>query len=173
MPRTKSDTLKILSYTLAAILVGRSELCATADVRVAVSNAAENARSDPAAVRSAFLKRLRRLAREGSLFDPDAVARILEMTLTAELNQDQEDGLRYRRAMYKYEACRNPSDRALCTAHPDITWSDRELLREMVLQAYERCGTVNSFYLKEPATGELPLPLPAKHRSSPCDGLSP
>lgn len=96
-----------------------------------------------------------------------------ECALAAGINQDQEGGHRYRRALAKYEACRDPSDRDFCSKHPNVTWGDRELRREMVMQAYERCGTVNTFYLKEPRTGE---PLPASlskqtRKRTPCDGL--
>lgn len=70
--------------------------------------------------------------------------------LSAEINQDQQGGHRYRRALAKYEACREPSDRDFRSKHPDMTRGDRELLRQMVLQAYERCGTVDTFYIKEP-----------------------
>lgn len=91
--------------------------------------------------------------------------------LSAEIEQDQEHGLRYRRALSKYEACRGPSDREFCSKHPNITWHDRELLRDMIRQAYERCGTVNGFYIKEPSTGESPPPTRSRHKRSPCDGV--
>lgn len=93
--------------------------------------------------------------------------------LSAEINQDQEGGHRYRRALAKYEDCRDPSDRDFCSKHPKMTWSDRGLRRKMVLQAYERCGTVNTFYANESSTGEPPPPRLSvrKHKSSPCDGL--
>jgi hypothetical protein len=93
--------------------------------------------------------------------------------LAAEINQDQEGGHRYRRALLKYEACRDPSDRDFCSKHPNVTWGDRELRREMVMQAYQRCGTVNTFYSKERSTGEPPPPRSneLRRRSTPCDGL--
>lgn len=91
--------------------------------------------------------------------------------LGADITQDQQQGLRYLRAQDKYETCRAPSDREFCLKHPNVTWSDRELLRQMVMQAYERCGTVNSFYVKEPANAEPAPPLPTRERNSPCDGL--
>jgi hypothetical protein len=89
--------------------------------------------------------------------------------LSAEIIQDQEKGLRYLRALSKYEACRRPSDREFCSKHPNMAWSDRELLREMVIQAYQRCGTVNTFYVKEPATGQPSPPTLRSRKSSPCD----
>ncbi len=91
--------------------------------------------------------------------------------ISAEFRQDQEDGYRYHRAQYKYQACRDPSDREFCSAHPDVTWSNRDLLRQMVIQAYERCGTVDTFYAKEPSTGVPTPPIPRPRRNTPCDGL--
>jgi hypothetical protein len=41
--------------------------------------------------------------------------------LDAELKQGQEDGLRYRRAVYKYLSCRAPSDREFCSAHRNFS----------------------------------------------------
>ena len=89
--------------------------------------------------------------------------------LGARLSQDPEKGHRYLRALAKYEACRDPSDREFCAKHPNIRRGDRELRKEMVMQAYRRCGLVNDFYLKEPRSGEPPPRRPDRRRS-PCDG---
>jgi len=92
--------------------------------------------------------------------------------LSAEVKQDEEDGLRYRRALYKYQICRWRSDQEFCTAHPDISWSDREMLSEMGKQALKECGTPNSRYLEEPASGLPPPPLPERlGHQSPCTGF--
>jgi len=91
--------------------------------------------------------------------------------LGAGLKQGQEDGLRYRRALYRYLLCRAPSDREFCSAHGNFSWGDSESLKKMAEQVYERCGTVNSFYVKEPATGEAPPALLQPFRRSPCEGL--
>jgi len=91
--------------------------------------------------------------------------------LSAEVKQDQEDGLRFRRAFYKYQTCRSRSDQGFCSTHPDISWNDREMLSEMGKQALEECGTPNSHYLEEPATGLPPPPLPERSGfKSPCPG---
>ena len=94
--------------------------------------------------------------------------------LGAEVSQDQEDGLRYQRAVAKYKTCRLPADREFCASHPSFTWSDRDQHREMVLNAYRRCGLINDFYIKEPRSGEA-APLEAEEalrfRQSPCDGI--
>jgi hypothetical protein len=94
--------------------------------------------------------------------------------LGAEVLQDQEDGLRYQRAVAKYKACRLPADREFCASHPSFTRSDRDLYREMVLNAYRRCGLINDFYIKEPHSGEAPVTEtegPIRLRQSPCEGI--
>ncbi|MBV8459066.1 MAG: hypothetical protein JO122_20930 [Acetobacteraceae bacterium] len=93
--------------------------------------------------------------------------------LAAEVRQDQEDGLRYRRAVYQYEVCRLRSDQEFCISHPDITWSDSGTLGEMRKRAIKQCGTPNSRYLEEPATGLAPPSLPDRISvKSPCAGFS-
>jgi hypothetical protein len=89
--------------------------------------------------------------------------------LSARVSQDREDGLRYRRAQLKFETCRVAADREFCSAHPDFAGSDNEMLAEMNRQAVAKCGNVNTIYLKEPATGARPPPLPKRPRRSPCD----
>jgi hypothetical protein len=94
--------------------------------------------------------------------------------LSAVVSQDQEDGLRYQRAVAKHKACRLPADQEFCASHPSFTWSDRDLHREMVLNAYRRCGLINDFYIKEPHSGEaapLEAEEPLRSRQSPCDGI--
>jgi len=43
------------------------------------------------------------------------------------------------------------------------------MLKEMQENATKTCGTVNSIYLKEPATGVAAPSLPQRNRKSPCD----
>jgi hypothetical protein len=93
-----------------------------------------------------------------------------DCALGASLQQSQEDGLRYRRAVYKYELCRGPVEHAFCSEHGSFGWADSALLKKMVVQVYERCGTVNSFYVREPATGDLPPRLTRDPRRLPCEG---
>jgi hypothetical protein len=90
--------------------------------------------------------------------------------LSARVSQDQEAGLRYRRAQFKFETCRVAADRAFCSAHPDFAWGDTAMLAEMNGNAVAKCGNVNAIYLKEPANGARPPPLPQRIRRSPCDG---
>jgi hypothetical protein len=79
--------------------------------------------------------------------------------LGAEVRQDQESGLRYHRALYRYSKCREPSDREFCSTHPNIGWSDTDAIAEMNLQADKRCGTVDSLYRQEPNSGISPPPI--------------
>jgi len=93
----------------------------------------------------------------------------VECALAADITQDQEKGLRYRRAQYKYQTCREVTDREFCAVHPDVAWGDRKMLGEMEVAATKKCGTVDSIYLDEPATGVAPPLLPRRIRRSPCD----
>jgi hypothetical protein len=79
--------------------------------------------------------------------------------LSAEVRQDQEAGLRYRRASYRYSKCREPSDREFCLMHPNVSWSNGEAIDEMNIQADKRCGTVDSLYRQEPNSGISPPPI--------------
>jgi hypothetical protein len=91
--------------------------------------------------------------------------------LGASIEQDQEGGLRYHRAVYKYQTCRVASDRDFCKDHPAITFSDGDAIGQMDQQANARCGTINSIYLAEPARGVVPPFIPSIHKKTPCDGL--
>lgn len=113
--------------------------------------------------------------------DDDAAVRLrfvfrfgVSCALGAEVSQDQQDGLRYQRAVAKYKACRLPADREFCASHPSFSWSDRDLHREMVLHAYRSCGLINDFYIKEPHSGEAPAmgtDEPLRLRQSPCEDI--
>lgn len=90
--------------------------------------------------------------------------------LDAEVRQDQQDGLRYRRALYRYLKCREPSDREFCSTHANIGWANSEAIGQMDLQADERCGTVDSLYRQEPQSGVVPRPIERRvGRNGPCD----
>jgi hypothetical protein len=92
----------------------------------------------------------------------------VDCALGASIRQDQEDGLRNRRAQYKFAACRGPVERQFCLSHGDFGWEDREALKAMATLVYEKCGTTTTFYLKEPLTGQAPTELPSRIRQGPC-----
>jgi hypothetical protein len=85
------------------------------------------------------------------------------------VKQDQEAGLRYRRALYRYSKCREPSDRDFCSTHPNLRWSNSEAIDQMNLRANERCGTVDSLYRQEPDSG-MPAPPIQGHVGSVFNG---
>jgi hypothetical protein len=138
--------------------------------------AAMSPKTEQAVARSVLLGRLREAAEWGNLFDPQSLGKLLEMDLhtgmkpaygsprdcgdgstsTAGIRQDQEDGLRNRRAQYKFAACRGAVERQFCLSHGDFGWEDREALKAMATLVYEKCGTTTTFYLKEPLTGQAP-----------------
>lgn len=90
--------------------------------------------------------------------------------LSAEVKQDQQDGLRYRRALYRYSKCREPLDKDFCSTHRNITWADTETVERMDVQADQRCGTVDFLYRQETRTGLVPPPLERRVGKGPCDG---
>jgi hypothetical protein len=94
----------------------------------------------------------------------------VQCALAADITQDQEKGLRYRRAQYKYVTCREVSDGEYCSIHPNVGWGDTQMLGDMERAAIKRCGSINSIYLAEPATGVPPPLLPQRIRRLPCDG---
>jgi hypothetical protein len=93
----------------------------------------------------------------------------VQCALAADITQDQEKGLRYRRAQYKYETCRQVTDREFCAIHPDVGWGDTQMLGDMERAAIKRCGSINSIYVAEPANQIAPPLLPHRIKRSPCD----
>jgi hypothetical protein len=93
----------------------------------------------------------------------------VQCALAAHITQDQEKGLRYRRAQYKYVTCREVTDREYCSIHPNVGWGDTQMLGDMERAAIKRCGSINSIYLGEPVTRIAPPLLPQRFKRSPCD----
>jgi hypothetical protein len=93
----------------------------------------------------------------------------VQCALAVDIAQDQEKGLRYRRAQYKYETCREVTDREYCAIHSDVGWGDTQMLGDMERAAIKKCGLINSIYLAESATGVAPPLLPQRFKRSPCD----
>ncbi len=88
----------------------------------------------------------------------------------AVVSQDQEAGLRFKRAQYAYLSCRLPVDRDYCSTAPSFSWSDGEAIDKMNENAAKICGSLNDNYLKEPATHEPAKRLPdSPRRTFPCD----
>ena len=87
--------------------------------------------------------------------------------LSASIGQSQEDGLRFRRAVSKLQACSAEVTQPFCAAHPPFSWGDPldGELRRLVTQ---RCGTLNTVYLKEPRSGQAPPPSAIGIRHGPC-----
>jgi hypothetical protein len=77
--------------------------------------------------------------------------------LGAGITQDEEGGLRFLRAAYKFATCQEVSDRDFCATHPEAgtTWS-APLMRQMAHETILRCGTLDSLYRKEPKSGLAP-----------------
>jgi hypothetical protein len=93
-----------------------------------------------------------------------------QCALYVDIGQDVEAGLRYGRALYRYETCREPSDRDFCVTHSNIGWANSEAIDEMDHQADRRCGTIDALYAQEPTTGLPPPPFTRRIRKEPCEG---
>jgi hypothetical protein len=91
--------------------------------------------------------------------------------LSAEIEEDDLAGFRYRRAELKYLACAGPAIRSYCGSHPPIAWSDSEAVDAMMKHADKTCGTVDALYKKEPAEGDPPPgAIVRRGHPTPCEG---
>lgn len=71
------------------------------------------------------------------------------------IEQSQESGMRFRRAVYKFQLCWAETRVDYCAG---LSQSERGQPRSGEMSQYiqDRCPTMNALYLKEPLTGELP-----------------
>ena len=78
--------------------------------------------------------------------------------LAANVSQDEERGLRFLRAAYKFSTCQERSDHEFCATHPDTgtAWT-APLRSQMAHETIERCGLLDSLYRKEPNSGRAPV----------------
>ncbi|WCM22840.1 hypothetical protein NDK50_33215 [Paraburkholderia bryophila] len=75
------------------------------------------------------------------------------------VEQSQESGMRFRRAVYKFQSCWAETQVDYCAG---LSQSERGQPRSGEMSQYilSRCPTMNALYLKEPLTGELPPKSP-------------
>lgn len=171
-----SDILGIQNYTFAQMVFENlpSFACIT-----------------PAAIRSAMPAAALHMATDG-VYMVDYPGRVNDETgtslrfeyrfgapcaISATVEQNQKQGLRYLRASAAYAACSADAKRNYCTTHPHPTWGDGVALDDMLHHANKVCGTVNSLYLREPLNGRKPPPPPLQRppvkqynsHAGPCD----
>lgn len=85
------------------------------------------------------------------------------------IEQNRTHGLRFQRALAKYEQCARPAEQQFCHAHAPFGWGDGQTQNEMLRYANKVCGTQNTLYLREPLTGKKPVDLPPlARRKTPC-----
>ncbi|MBN3851798.1 hypothetical protein G3N59_00270 [Paraburkholderia sp. Ac-20340] len=86
----------------------------------------------------------------------------------AEIQQSQEDGFRFQRALWGHQVCVAEEQHDYCVAHggPSISQADLEGISAYV---DAHCPTINAMYLKEPHSGQNP-PRGAlqRFRPNPC-----
>jgi hypothetical protein len=93
--------------------------------------------------------------------------------LSAQIEQDSEFSYRYLRAAAKFKDCTKHVDHDFCATHPPFSWGEGDKIDEMNEAAAKVCGGLDSFYEKEPPSGDAPPAQPpywsVPHRT-PCDG---
>ena len=90
--------------------------------------------------------------------------------LSASIEQSQKTGLRALRARSTSSACRIAANRHWCAANGPVGWADGAALDRMDLDADHVCGTEDSIYRKEPASGDKPGPVAQRKLGGvPCD----
>jgi hypothetical protein len=94
--------------------------------------------------------------------------------IAASVTQRQKSGLRFKRAVAKFDRCKIQPYHDYCASHPPFGWDGLEM-DKMDQYAQGICGTVDSLYQKEPLTGKEPVPVPGaaahRQRTSACDGF--
>lgn len=79
--------------------------------------------------------------------------------LGVNITQSQENGLRFRRAVYKFQLCWAEKRVDYCAAHKQ-DGADAPNVQDMSQYIIKRCPTMNALYLKEPHTGDPPPASP-------------
>jgi hypothetical protein len=74
---------------------------------------------------------------------------------TVEVKQDQEQGLRFKRALWNHALCIAEEQHDYCVAHGGVDISSTDL-KGIYAYVDEHCPSVNAMYLKEPHTGQPP-----------------
>ena len=88
--------------------------------------------------------------------------------LGVNITQSQENGLRFRRAVYKFQLCWAETRVDYCAAHKQNA-ADAPNVQDMSQYIMKRCPTMNALYLQEPRTGDLPpASPPGPYNSGAC-----
>ncbi|MTJ81126.1 MAG: hypothetical protein F8N37_08915 [Telmatospirillum sp.] len=89
----------------------------------------------------------------------------------ATVRQSEKSGKRFLRAQSRFQKCKRQADHEFCESHEPFSWSEGDKINAMNDFAAQRCGTVDSYFQKEPLSGGDPEPLPRwNYPKTPCDG---
>jgi hypothetical protein len=87
------------------------------------------------------------------------------------ITQSDKSGKRFLRAQALFQQCRRKADHDYCATHESFSWGEGDKIGAMDDFAVESCGTVNSYFQKEPLSGKEPESLPPRgYSKTPCDG---
>ena len=76
--------------------------------------------------------------------------------MSAEIRQGYKLGYRYQRAAAKWQACYDATKHPYCALNGPITWGDGKKLDAVEEAGITSCGSIPSYYDKEPVFGPPP-----------------
>jgi len=79
--------------------------------------------------------------------------------LSVEIDQSQQYGFRYARAVYKRQSCIVESTRTFCASHERFGWMDKQV-DELRRFDNQNCPSISAMYDQEPQAGGGPPPSP-------------
>lgn len=79
--------------------------------------------------------------------------------LSVEIDQSQQFGFRYARAVYKRQSCIVESTRTFCASHERFGWMDKQV-DELRRFDDQNCPSISKMYDQEPLVGGRPPPSP-------------
>jgi hypothetical protein len=86
------------------------------------------------------------------------------------ITQSDKSGKRFLRAKTLFLQCKRKADHDYCATHGSFGWGDGNKSEAMDDFAIKSCGTVNSYFQKEPLSGKEPESLPLRgYPKTPCD----
>lgn len=91
-----------------------------------------------------------------------------ECLIGVTIDQSEMTGKRFLRARSKFQECKRQAELEYCSGREPFSWSEGDKIEAMDNFAFGKCGTMNSYFQKEPLSGEEPPPVP-RHTWSPCD----
>ncbi len=87
------------------------------------------------------------------------------------VDQSEISGKRLLRARSQFQQCKQHADHEYCATHVSFGWAEGDKIDAMNDFAIKSCGTLDSYFQKEPLSGKEPEPPPpyGRHPGTPCD----